>query len=384
VGGGGDFEVAESIRLALAAGGEGLPDMVQLNYTQVPEFAAAGETLDLGPSFEPYEQDMYAGALELSKYDNRYVCYPYEIKSKLFYYRDDMFGEAGISLDDMNTVDGFIAAGQAFNNQFPDSYVLNLGPEPVQYWIGELVSPDPEARMADVDGKYYVTEKKAFADAFKFLKDIYVAGITFPIDDWSSDWQQAFADEAICGFMCASWVKFFLPSFAPAQSGQWTVDLWPKLEPMADQRYGSEAGGAVYIVPKQSQHPELAAETLAKTFLDKEGAIAAYEATGMTPLMKSAHDEFLEKAANPERTEGMSDEDWAAHPANFFGPGYFEAELASYDYVKVFPYDPSAAAEIDILRNWLIRYMADEVELEDALAGAQADMESQIGNPYDV
>lgn len=381
--GSGSGEVAEQIRLALAAG-QGLPDTAQLNYTMVPEFAVSDVLLDVGGSWEPYKADMYDGPKELGKYEGKFIAYPFDIKSKLFYYRKDLFEEAGISLDDMNSVENFIAAGKTFNAKNPDSYILNLGPEPAQYWMGELLSADETARMADKDGNYMVAEHPAFNNMFSFLKNVYDEDVSLKIDDWSSDWQQAFADEAICGWLCAAWVKFFLPKFAPEQTGLWDVALWPELAPMANQSFGSEAGGAVYIIPGDSENHAVTQDFLAKTFLDKDGALASYQAIGVAPNMKSATAEFLELAANPVRPDGMSDEDWAAQPANFFGPTYFEKEIASFETLKVFPYDPSAGSEIEILRNWLIRYMADEVELDGALAGAQKDMESQIGNPYDV
>ncbi len=384
VGGGGDFDVAQALRLALAAG-QDIPDLVQFNRTQIAEFAAAGELLELDEVYGPYKDDLYAGALELVKYEDKIVCFPFELKSKIFHYRADLFEQAGIKVENIKSVADFINVGKAFHQQFPNSYILNLGPQPVQYWIGEIVSAYSDVRMADESGKYLVKEHEAFANAFKFLKEVYDSGISFPIDDWSSDWQQAFANETICGFMCASWVKFFLPKFAPKQGGKWRVDLWPPLNPyLADQRYGSEAGGSVYVVPKRSAHPDLSTEYLTKVFLDKKGAMACFKAVGMTPLMKSAKDELMAAVRSAEKPADMSDEDWATQPTVFFGAEYQELELKSYDYVKVFPYDPSATKEIGILVQWLNKYMANEVELADALAGAQADMESQIGNPYEV
>lgn len=383
VGGGGDFEVAEALRLALAAG-TGIPDIIQFNRTQIPEFAAADELLVLDEIYGEYQDDMYSGANAISTYEGHFVCFPFEIKSKLFFYRADLLEEAGIRVEDIKTVNDFITSGQAFHDQYPESYILNLGPQPVQYWLGELLSPYEDARMADEGGNYLVTEHQAFADTFQFMKDVYDAGIAMPIDDWSSDWQQAFKSEAICGSLIATWMKLFLPSFAPDQVGLWKAALWPKFEPMADQQYGSEAGGAVYVVPKRSANPLLAAEYLTKMFLDKTGALAIMEASGIVPLMKSAKEEALAIAGNMDRPEGEADDVWNARPAVFLGTEYFETEIASYDYARVFPYDPSATKEVGILQQWLFKHLAGEVSQADALSGAQADMESQIGNPYEI
>lgn len=383
VGGAGDFEVADAVRLALAAGTD-IPNIVQFNRTQIAEFAAAKELLELEEAWGAYKDDMYAGAVDLCMYEGSLVCYPYEVKSKVFHYRQDMLDGMGVSTADMKTTGDFLAIGKAFHETYPNSYLLNLGPQPAQYWLGELLSAWPDARMADEGGNYLVAEHQAFADTFQFIKDIYDSGLAAPIDDWSSDWQQAFADEMICGSLIASWMKFFLPKFAPEQGGQWGTSLWPELAPLADQRYGSEAGGSVLVVPKRSEHLEASTEYLNKMFLDKDGALACYEVTGMTPLMQSARDTLMEAAANLEKPDGMSDEDWNTQPNVFFGSEYQAIELDSYNYVKVFPYDPSATKEIDILHQWLIKFLANEATLVQALDGAQADMEGQIGNPYQV
>ncbi len=228
VGGAGDFEVADAVRLALAAGTD-IPNIVQFNRTQIAEFAAAQELLALEEAWGPYKDDMYTGAIDLCMYEGSLVCYPYEVKSKVFHYRQDMLDGMGVSTADMKTANDFIAIGKAFHETYPNSYLLNLGPQPAQYWLGELLSAYPDARMADEAGNYLVAEHQAFADTFQFIKDIYDSGLATPIDDWSSDWQQAFADEMICGSLIASWMKFFLPTFAPSQGGLWGTSLWPEL-----------------------------------------------------------------------------------------------------------------------------------------------------------
>ena len=381
--GSGDFDVASAYRLALASG-EDIPDMIQLNRTQVAEFAAADELHDLGEAYAPVKDDLYAGAIELVTYDEKFVCFPFELKSKLFYYRADLFQEAGIDPAALTSVTSFIDAGKALTAKFPNSHILNLGPSPAQYWIGELLSAYPDARFADEEGNYQITTHPGFAATFTFLKDIAASGVALPIDDWSSDWQQSWDQEAIAGSLLANWLKFFLPTFAPDQGGKWKVGLWPQLDPLADQQYGSEAGGSVFIVPKRAKNADQAVDYLSKMFLDKQGSLAVYGTTGTTPLLKSAKDDFLAAVRGATKPADMSEADWAIQPANYFGPEYFDVELASYDYVKILPYDPSAAEEIPILLDWLIKFLAGDADLESALKSAQDDMESQIGNPYEV
>lgn len=381
-GGQGDQDVAAALRLSLASG-QNIPEIVQLNRTQVAEFAAADELLNLDDVYAPVKDDLYAGALELVKVGGQIVAFPFELKSKIFYYRGDHFDKAGIDPTKLTTTDDLITAGKTLMDKVPGAHILNLGPQPAGYWIGELVSAYPNSTyFADPQGNFTLSTNKAFADAFQFLKSLLDAKVTLPVDDWSSDWQPAIADNKVSGFLLANWLKFFLPTFAPDQHGLWKVALWPKLSPLADQRYGSEAGGSVMVVPKRAPNAKAAAEFLSKVFLDKKGAMVPFDAIGLTPLLKSLKDDLLAKVKTPVRPAGMSDKDFAAQPSVYFGSDLTALELQSYDYVKVLSYDPAASKGLDILVPWVQKFMSGSIDLNGALSGAEGDMKSQIGNPY--
>jgi ABC-type glycerol-3-phosphate transport system substrate-binding protein len=383
VAGSGDGGVAEALRLALAAG-QDIPDLVRLNRTQMAEFALAGVLTEVDEAYTPYESDMYAGALNLTELDGHYYAFPRQIKSKMFFYRGDIFDEMGITVEDIVTVADFINVAKQLNATYPDSYLLNLGPNPATYWMGMILSAYENARMAETDGTYMITSHPAFADMFNLLKDLYDSEATLRIDDFSSDWQQAFADEAIMGSLLSNWMKRFLPGFAPEQTGLWKTALWPELAPLADQRFGSEAGGAIVVVPKQAPNAQRAVDYATRLTLDKTGAMAIFRAEGETPLMKSAQPEVLEEMRNLQRPEDVTEDAFKLHPVNYFGPELMEMEFASYETVRIFPYDPSASVEIPILKGWLDQYVTGQVSLESALTNAQADMEGQIGNPYSL
>ena len=382
-----EFEVVEStpetLRLRLAAG-TGIPDMIRFNVQHYAEFVHADQLLDVSEFFLPVADDLYDGAKALCSVEGRYIAFPCQIKNKMFWYRADLFEEAGIDVATIASLQDFVDAGKRLHDKFPKSYIMNLAGEPCGCWPHMVLSAYPEARMADPDGKFVFDGLQPFKDYFALMKELLDSGVTFPTDDWSTDWQQAFADSAICGSLLANWMKQFIPGFAPEQGGKWKAALWPTLQPCGDQRYGSEGGGAVYSVPKQCPHPLEAAEYLRMNWLTPEGWMASFESEGLTPLMKSVQEKTLEAHRNPKRTEGMSDEAWAAHPSNYFGPEALEIELQGYDLVRVFPYDPSNLKEFAILRDWLIKFLADEVGLDEALKRAREDMEGQIGNPYDI
>jgi hypothetical protein len=137
-------------------------------------------------------------------------------------------------------------------------------------------------------------------------------------------------------------------------------------------------------VPLGVEHADLAFDFLATQYLETEPAIELWKTESRAPMIASARDEVYNLIADFERPEGLTDEEWQIHPINYFGPDVLVPHYEALELFKVFPYDPSASAELDILRKQTEAYLAGTKTLEKALADAQSDMEAQIGNPYEL
>ncbi|MEQ8675486.1 MAG: extracellular solute-binding protein [Aggregatilineales bacterium] len=375
-----DAEVYQQFRLALASG-DTLPDAVTMNYIALPEFASAGVLEDLTECVAPYMDDVSQAGQALMQYDGETVAIPKQAKSKLWFYRTDMFAEAGIDPTAIATFEDFMAAAEQFHATFPDAYLINLGAQPIHYWYFTMLSHWSESRVATEDGEYLVASDPSFNNLFTWTKALYDAELTFRTDDFSADWNQAFADNHVGSWLSASWgfnwpVNEFSETPNPEQ---WGVTLWPEFI-----RAGAEAGGGIVVVPRGAPNAELVCEYLATQFLTTDGSVNYFEGTGVIPVTRSGLDELSARAENPVQPEGMSDEDWARNQLNFWGTDLIDAMAASYDVFQIFPYDPAASTELEILRQHMESLLAGRHEtVQDALDAAQADMESQIGNPYE-
>ena len=83
------------------------------------------------------------------------------------------------------------------------------------------------------------------------------------------------------------------------------------------------------------------------------------------------------------RPSGLTDAEWAASPVNYFGTEYLSKILAAMENFAVFPYDPHAEAELNIMRAQTEAMLAGKLSVEEALAAMESDMQNQIGNPYE-
>jgi ABC-type glycerol-3-phosphate transport system substrate-binding protein len=362
VGGAGDGDAVKKFRLALSSG-SGVPDIMQLNYSAVAEFASQEQLTEIEPYVSDYLPGMSEAAKTLMQYDGKYVAFPYEVKAKLWYYRKDMFAAAGIDVASVKTQADFIAAGKKLQAKYPHSYIWNLAPNPVGYVLGEITSGNG-SMIYDRDAKsFVVASNPGLRQAFTALKELRTSGVVnTKFDDFTPDWQKALADGTLPSVPIASWFTTFLPQYAPDGAGKWGVTTWPEIGGAVG---GSEAGGSVFVIPAKASNKAAAAEFLASMFMTTEGSTAVFKQAGQVPNVVAA----------------QSDPAVVNNP--YYGADVINAFKAAGKDYKLFPYDPASLAEQTILQNALAKYLAsDATDPSAALQEAQQQMTSQIGDPW--
>ena len=154
LGGEGDGDCAEKIRLGLSAN-EYMCDFSVLNYTQLPEFARAGVLADLTDAIAPYQETMTEAAKTLSQYEGQTLAVPFEVKTKVWFYRSDIFEECGVDVESITDTDSFIAAGKKIQETYPDSYMWNFGSNTSPY-VFYLTLSGNGASFFDENGNYNI------------------------------------------------------------------------------------------------------------------------------------------------------------------------------------------------------------------------------------
>jgi ABC-type glycerol-3-phosphate transport system substrate-binding protein len=363
VGGAGDIDAVNQFRLMLSS--HSAPDIVQMNRSAVAEFAHAGQLANLKPYLSPYIPNMSPAAQALMQYNGSYVAVPYEVKAKLWFYRKDLFAQAGIDPRSVKTQADFIAAGRKLHAKFPESYIWNLAASPQAYILGEITSGNG-ARISDPKtGKFVVATDPGMRKAFKALADLRASGVVATdFDDWSPQWQSGLADGTIASVPIASWFSTFLPQYAPKLAGQWGVTTWPEIGGAANGA-GSEAAGSVFVIPKASKHKAEALKFLADMFMTKKGSLLVFHAFGEVPNVTAA-----------QSAPSVLDN-------SYFGASLVKAFQAASRTYKVFPYDPAALKEITTINNALSSFLASgSTDPTSALQTAQQQLTAQVGNPY--
>lgn len=364
LGGEGDGDVAEKIRLALSAN-EYIADFAVLNYTQVPEFAEAGVLMDIAAAIEPYESELTEAALNLTKYKENTIAVPFEVKSKVWYYRQDIFEECGVDVDAIKNTDDFIAAGKKIQEKYPDSYMWNLGQTAAAYAYYMTLSGNG-ASFCDEEGNYNISQDEGVRAMLQDYKKMIDSGIIMDVSDWTTDWEAALADGSLVSQLGAGWLgqDSFLPTYAAGQEGKWSCTTWPEI---GGTVAGSDAGGSVMVVPSFAEHPENAAEFISYMCLSEQGSVSCYDITACLPINKKAQENEVLKA----KVEN-----------GFFGMSIIEAQLEALKDLKIFNYTPKAAAEQDIVTEYFTKVVYGQESIDNALKACEDDLKIMLVNAY--
>lgn len=371
-GGKNDGESLQKFRLSLASGVD-IPDIVHMNNSSLLEWVQSGIATDLTDRVNDSGYTLIDGARALVEHDDRIWAVPSQVKSKTWFYRPDLFAQAGIDPESIRTFDDFVAAGQQMREALPDTYIINMGSQPAHYWWDGFMLDYEDFTIANEDGTFNVTTDERFAEIFERIKTLSTSGIALPVEDWSSDWQPSIQEGKIASFLIQSWMVEFLRQFAPEQKGLWEIAPWPEFA-----RNGGQGG--VRMIPEASESKDAAFAYLQAMQLSPAGKIGLWRQNGIAPVTVEANAEL--NSMLPTIRESMTDEEWEASFLNFYGMEVMEKILDTTQYIKIFEYDPAYKAEKTILRRHLAEYILDNVTLEEALEMAQQDMEQQIGNPY--
>jgi len=359
----GDADSVAKLRLELASG-QDVPDIVQLNYSEVAEFAQAGVLADLGDLASSYTGNVTQAAQTLMKYNGQVVALPFEVKEKLWFYRSDLFQQAGIDVTQVKTQQDFINAGKQLQQSSPKSYIWNIAVNPSAYLWGMIVSGNGASYSTQTPCAITVASDQGTAAAFQAMKDLRNSGVVANFDDFTPDWQSGLADGTIASTLSASWLPQFLMQYAPDLSGKWAVTTWPEI---GGANGGSEAGGSVFVIPAASTHKHEAVNFIASMLMTKQGAATYVK-------------------ANPSYIPNVVDllNDPSVHNNAYFGTSLIDAYLAASGSYKIFPFDPASTSETTALSDALAKYLASsDASPQSYLQSAQDQLQAQVGCPYE-
>ncbi|GAB3805926.1 ABC transporter substrate-binding protein [Micromonospora zhanjiangensis] len=234
--------------------GSGVPDVAQVEYYALPQFALAKSLADL----KPYGADKLDGTFTPGPWNgvkSGGVTYglPMDSGPMALFYNKDVFDKHGIAVP--ATWDAYVAAAEKLHKADPKVYLTSDNGDPGQttsmIWQagGKPYTVDGTTvgvNFADPGAQKYATTWQKLIDG-KLLS---------PVNGWTDEWFKGLADGTIASLTTGAWMPANLESGAAAGSGKWRVAPMPQWE--AGGKATAENGGSSLAIMNAAANKKLA------------------------------------------------------------------------------------------------------------------------------
>ncbi|MFF2066625.1 ABC transporter substrate-binding protein [Streptomyces sp. NPDC058200] len=290
----------KSLQTRLAGGG-GLADVQGVEVGRI-----ASVTQQQSDKFEDLKQfgadqlkDQFAEAKwsAATTEDGRILGLGTDVGPEAMCYRTDLFKQAGLPTDrdelaeKWSTWDGYLALGEEYMKKAP----------PKGAWLDSVASlyaimiGQEEERYYDASGKLIYENNPAVKTAWDTAVQAADTGLSAKLDQWSPQWNQAFAAGSFATIPCPAWMLSYIKGQAgEGGSGKWDIAKLPG--------GAGNWGGSYLTVPRAAQHKKEAYELIkwltapeqqAKLF-QKQGIFPS--ATGAIAKVSGAEDPYFSAA----------------------------------------------------------------------------------------
>lgn len=299
--------------------GKGAPDIAQIEYYAIPQYAINHKLADLAPYGANKFQSFYTpGTWSSVHWAGKLYALPQDSGPMAFFYNKSEFDKAGISqppktwdefyqdAKKLRKVGSYITSDSG-DAGFYDSMVWAFGGRPFKT-SGTNVTVN---LTGDTGAKKFTQYWQRMID--EKLIDTKTVG-------WSDDWNRSLGDGSIAGLLTGAWMPANLVSGAAKAAGKWRVAKMPTLE--AGQTANAENGGSSLAMLAGSKGAEAAA---AYKFLD-----FALHGEGVDIRLKAGNFPASAQAMkNQQWLDSTTVNDSNGKPVNYFGGQQYNKVLAA-------------------------------------------------------
>ena len=284
--------------LASLAAGAGAPDVAMIEINQIDKFVAKGGLVDLRQ--EPfnaaqYEDDMVAYKwAQATSPDGRIVAFPWDIGPATFFYRRDLFEQAGLPSDPESVAEltatwaGFIDVATKLTN-----------PDEQRWAIGSasdiLYTNYAHRNLFDADWNCAVNNDEAVR-LLGLAQEARAAGVDAKVGNWTPEWQTMLGTDSIAIQYGGAWFGGFLKGWLQPEDAEWE-GVWGVFPVPEDP--GQNWGGSFLAIPEQSANKEAAWKFIEFSLARKESQNAMFAAVDYFPAYIPAFDDPMYQEADP-------------------------------------------------------------------------------------
>jgi multiple sugar transport system substrate-binding protein len=242
-----------ALQNAISAG-SGVPDVAQIEYYALPQFALAKSVTDLNQFGAGELKDTFtAGPWSSVQAESGVYGLPMDSGPMAMFYNKELFDKHKIQVP--TTWDEFVEAARALHKADPKAYIANdtgdAGFTTSMIW--QAGGRPYQVSGNDVAVNFGDEGSRKFADAWQKLLD---EDLLAPIGSWSDEWYKGLGNGTIATLSTGAWMPGNLASGVAEGSGKWRVAPLPQWE--QGTTVSAENGGSSLAIPAASTQGALA------------------------------------------------------------------------------------------------------------------------------
>ncbi|MFJ7159692.1 ABC transporter substrate-binding protein [Streptomyces sp. NPDC101118] len=298
----GNPAIWDKITTALAAGGQGLADVLHIGVDYLPGYVEKfpGGLADLGPLGATAHKDAFAQGLwaTVSPDGKRVNALPWEANSAGFYYRADLFERAGVDVAALATWDETIEAGKRVKAR-TGAHLLGIDkpasqPDAANFF--QMLLQLQGAFYFALDGTITLGSPEAVR-AMTLIKTMNDAGL---VSDLAGGWN-ALMSSLKKGTNAVqplpTWFGGIIEEQVPGEAGKWGVRLPPAVRPGGPT---AATVNSTHLAVAGSSRHQAAAWTFVEYVLTRPASqVRIYRGKGIAPALMKAYDDPVFHAPSP-------------------------------------------------------------------------------------
>lgn len=358
--------------------GYDLPDVVQLEYFALRQYAVSGQLLDVTERSSGYEGFYTPGTWASVQLDGTVYGLPMDSGPMAFFYNADVFEQAGVDATAIRTWDdyyeaakklkeiGVYIAADAGDASFFNAMVWLAGGHPFD------TSEDGKSVTISLDSDDGVAE---FTEFWQRMIDEDL--INTKLTTWSDAWKEALGSGSVASVFSGAWMPSLLLADVPGTSGLWRVALMPTAD---GSETNAENGGSALSVLQSTRKPNAAWRFVDYVCHNAEG-IATRVDGGAFPADNATlnSEDFLDKTTVVD-SRGVEVE--------YFGGQQYNKVLAEaardvstgYQYL---PYEVYARSDFESTVGLAYRWANRKHRYDQALERLESEQDDESGDADD-
>ena len=234
--------------------GYGIPDVVQLEYYALRQYAVSSQLVDITDRTSDYEDFYTPGTWASVRLNDRVYGLPMDSGPMAFFYNEDVFEQAGVDASQIRTWDEYYEAAKKLKEI---GVYITADSGDASFYSAMIWLAGGRPFSVSNDGKNVtinLTEDAGTNSFTEFWQKMIDEGLVYTgSDTWADKWKEAVGEGKVASLFAGAWMPSLLMSNLPGTAGLWRVAQMPTKD---GKTTTSENGGSALAVLQRSRKPE--------------------------------------------------------------------------------------------------------------------------------